>query len=267
MPVTSQWAYAYGHLDVTVVVLASPVDEVRAQLKAHLRLAAQSLTPAGTHPQILLFGQHSRVRSRFDQDGAGGHYDEWIVATPFLEWVDAQGRATPWATMSRLYLNSLWYTALGWTYGYPKELARISVPPNGYQVHTLPGGEPRVDMRWQAAGPQVPWTQSGRATAVASVFGQPFIDRLGPLPWLGSRMWFELDLGTMQPATVQAQIHEGCAPNFPGRHLDVGSIEGGVPGAFRLSCDWMLSRPYLAASLPPQLRLPMPPDCEDVPHA
>ena len=92
------------------------------------------------------------------------------------------------------------------------------------------------------------------------MFGQPFIDRLGVLPWLGSRMWFDLESSTIQPVSVSARVYDGAAPGFPAMRIEAGGIDSGLPGAFRLSCDWLLSRPYLAGSMPALLRTPMPPD-------
>jgi hypothetical protein len=262
---TSSWAYAYGHLDVTVVVVATPLAELGAQLKAGQRPAAQTMTPAGTHPQVLLFGQHSHVRNWFQSPARGGRYDEWIIATPFLEWTDSRGATSAWATMSRLYLDSAWFTLLGWLYAYPKKVARMTATtqPGRYQVLTFPGSQPRVEMEWEPAGAAMPWPGFPNSEALASLFGQPFLERFFALPWLGSRMWFELATSTVQGARVRARIHDGCARGFSPQSIDCGSIVEGIPGAFRLSCDWMLSRPYLAPRLPAGLRTPMPPDCRD----
>jgi hypothetical protein len=164
--------------------------------------------------------------------------------------------------MTRLYLDSAWFTMLGWFYAYPKKLARMTATdrPGRYQVSSFPGSQPRVEMEWQPVGETVPWPRFPNSASLASLFGQPFLERFGVLPWLGSRMWFELDTSTVQGARVQARIHDGCARGFPAVAIDCGSVADGIPGAFRLSCNWMLSRPYLAARLPGQLRTPMPPD-------
>ena len=82
----SRCAWASGHLEVTNVVLAPPVDVVKALLPAGLSPAAQTLTPAGTHPVVVMFGQHSHVHPWFRPPSSGGDYNEWIVATPCLDW-------------------------------------------------------------------------------------------------------------------------------------------------------------------------------------
>ena len=69
-------------------------------------------------------------------------------------------------------------------------------------------------------------------------------------------MWFDLDRASVQPVRARFALREGCAPGLPAMKVDAGSIIDGVPGAFRLSCDWMLSRPYLASRLPGALRGP-----------
>jgi hypothetical protein len=117
-------------------------------------------------------------------------------------------------------------------------------------------------MTWQAVGAAMPWPHFPNSQALASLFGQPFLERFGVLPWLGSRMWFELETSTIQAARVRARIDDGCARGFPARSVDCGSIAEGIPGAFHLSCNWMLSRPYLAPRLPAELRTPMPPNCK-----
>ena len=250
----SSRAYACGHLDVTVAILERPAAEVTACLPRGLSLARQTMTPTGTHPMMLMFGEHSHVRQWFRPPSSGGSYGEWIVATPFIDWTDAHGRVSPWAHMSRLFLNSPWFVVLGWLYAYPKMLARVSAPAGAYSVSTLLRARPRVEMRWERAGPVVPWGDFPGSPRLAPVFEQPFIERFSPLPWLGSRMWFDLERASIQPARAHVKLQPGCAPGLPAMTVDAGSIIDGLPGAFRLSCDWMLSRPYLASRLPSALR-------------
>ena len=245
----TRWAWASGHLEVTNVVLAPDVDVVKALLPAGLSLAPQTLTPAGTHPVVLMFGQHSNVHPWFQPPSSGGHYNEWIVATPCLEW-RGNGLVKPCAYMSRLYLNSLYYVFLGWLYGYPKKLSKSMVTSSSYDVRTFPGNQPRVSMTNALAGPVTPFPSMPGHEAIASVFELPFFQRLGPMPWLASRMWFELETATVQPMSASFSINTGCAPGLPAMSQQVGSIASGIPGAFHLSCDWMLSRPYLAKNIP-----------------
>ena len=73
-------------------------------------------------------------------------------------------------------------------------------------------------------------------------------------------MWFDLQSSTIQPVSVSARVYDGAAPGFPAMRIEAAGIDSGLPGAFRLSCDWLLSRPYLAGSMPALLRTPMPPD-------
>ncbi|MEO8682811.1 MAG: hypothetical protein ABI665_27430 [Vicinamibacterales bacterium] len=262
IPTRSRWAYAYGHLEVTIVVLSPRIPNAAALLPPGLKLGRQDLTQPGTHPVMLMFGHHSHVRQWFMPPTAGGSYDEWIVATPFLE--RETGDAAPWSYMSRLYLNRWWYVLLGWMYGYPKKLARTlaSDDQSTYIVETFPDGKPRVSMTCQVLGPSLPFVALPRAAKLAPIFQEPFVQRLGPLPWLGSRMWFELDSAIVQPVAAHFTLADGCAPGLKAMSMDVGSILNGVPGAFHMSCDWMLSRPYLASHLPKGLRLPVPPDDE-----
>lgn len=246
---TNRWAWASGHLEVTNVVLALPVDEVKALLPDGLSLTPQSLTPTGTHPVVLMFGQHSHVHPWFQPPGSGGSYNEWIVATPFLEW-SGGGTVKPCAYMSRLYLNSFYYVVLGWMYGYPKKLSRSTVTPASYDVRTFPGNQPRVSMINEPAGSITPFSALPGHAALAPVFEAPFFQKLGLLPWLGSRMWFGLDTANVQPMTATFSLTEGCAPGLRAMDKQVGSIVQGIPGAFHMSCDWLLSRPYLATNLP-----------------
>lgn len=261
-PTKSRWAYAYGHLDVTVVVLSPRNPNVEALLPPGLRLGKQDITQPGTHPVVLMFGHHSRVRPWFMAPTAGGAYDEWIVATPFLE--RGTGDTAPWSYTSRLYLNSLRYVLPGRMYGYPKALARtlVNEDQSSYIVETFPSGKPRVSMTCQPLGPSMPFVALPRAARLAPIFNKPFVQRLAPMPWLGSRMWFELDAAIVRPVAAHFKLADGCAPGLKAMSMDVGSIVNGIPGAFHMSCDWMLSRPYLASRLPTELRLPVPPDDE-----
>lgn len=257
-PATSRWAWASGHLEVTNIVLALPVAEVRAMLPPSLTLAPQSLTPPGTHPVVLMFGQHSHVRPWFLPFGAGSSYHEWIVATPLLEWRRG-AMVRPCSYMSRLYLNSLVMVVGGWLYGYPKKLSSSTVTPASYNVRTFPGGAPLVTMTNAPAGPAVPFTDLPGEARLALFFEQPFYQRLGPFPWLASRMWFALGTATAQPMTAQFSITGGCAPGLEAMSATVGSIADGIPGAFHLSCDWTLSRMFPAGDAPPGLDGPNPP--------
>ena len=254
---TSRWSWATGHLEVTNIVLALPVDEVRSMLPSPLALAAQTLTPPGTHPVVLMFGQHSHVDPWFMPKMNEG-YDEWIVATPFLEWRKG-ATVKPCSYMSRLYLNNLLMVIGGWMYGYPKKLSRSSVTPTSYDVRTFPGNQPRVSMTNAPAGPPVPFSSLPNSQAIALMFELPFIQKLSLLPWLGSRMWFEIGNASVQPMTARISVTDTCAPGLKAINQPVGSILDGFPGAFHLSCDWILSRMYLAADIPPELYERNPP--------
>ena len=161
--------------------------------------------------------------------------------------------------MSRLYLNNALMVFGGWLYGYPKKLSNSTVTPTSYDVRTFPFNAPRVAMSNAPAGPVVPFKDLPGCAALAPIFQLPFIQRLRPFPWLGSRMWFEVDTGTVQPMTAQISITDTCAPGLKAISATVGSIVDGIPGAFHLSCDWMLSRMFLAGGMPPGLYDPNPP--------
>jgi hypothetical protein len=226
-------------------------------LPAPLTLAAQTLTPPGTHPVVLMFGQHSHVQPWF-VPGSGFSYNEWIVAMPFLEWRKG-ATVKSCSFMSRLYLDNALMVFGGWLYGYPKKLSTSTVTPTSYDVSTFPGHQPRVSMINAPAGPVVPFASLSDHAALAPVFEQPFIQRLAPFPWLGSRMWFEIDSATVQPITAQVRVTDGCAPGLKAMSVNAGSILDGFPGAFHLSCNWVLSRMFLAADTPPELYSPNPP--------
>lgn len=258
-PAKSKWAYAYGHLEVTIVVLSPTCSSVERLLPPGLRLGKQNVTPAGTHPLVLMFGHHSHVRQWFMPPTAGGSYDEWIVVTPFLE--HGAGDPGPWTYMSRLYLDRLWYVLLGWMYGFPKKLARTLANDDQttYIVETFLDGKPRVSMTGQTLEATMSFAALPDAAALTPIFQQPFVQRFAPLPWLGSRMWFELDTAIVRPVVVRFELTSECAPGLEPMSMAVGSITDGIPGAFHMSCEWMLSRPYLAAHLPNELRLPVAP--------
>jgi hypothetical protein len=250
-------AYAYGHLDVTTVLLAPPRDVVRAALPPALQPAAQTLTPAGTHPLMLMFGHHSHVRPWFRPPGAGASYHEWIVVFPFVVRASDRPSAPAWSYMARLDLDSLWYVLLGWIYGYPKLLSRIRTTRTTYDVASL-GGRGVVSMTSERLGTPGPLSDIPGASSMAPAFDLPFIQQLGPLPWLASRMWFELSSATGQPARARFSVDAGAAPGLQALAADAGPIGVGLPGALHLSCDWMLSRPYLVSAFPPGLRDPLP---------
>src|SRR4051794_711765 len=111
---------SWGHYSASIVCLTLDVEAARAMLPVGLEPAPQTMTSPGTHPVLLLFGNHRDVRTFF-LPFVGLRYHEAIVAVPFVRRPgdDALGIG-PFAYMPVLELDHWLAVVLGWFYAYNK---------------------------------------------------------------------------------------------------------------------------------------------------
>lgn len=236
-----------GHYRANCVVFALPASDAVAMLTANAALDRQELTPPGTHPVILLMGEHRDVRVRF-LPGAFS-YREALVSVP---WVRRRGGSCgnrPLAHVSRLWLDRLPPVVGGWTFGFPKIWSRVEMSDTSYGVQSILSRARLLDARFEARGAPAPASQFRGFDPVRPIFEQPFLQRLllaGPS--CVEVMDFGLDRATLQPIAATIGIRDGLLAGLPTGAHDVSSINESPFGAFRLDLSWTLTAPASCGS-------------------
>jgi len=236
-----------GRYLANCAVLALPASDAVAMLTSNAELAAQSLTPPGTHPVILLMGEHTGVRVKFLPGSID--YREALVSVP---WVRRRGAACgsgPLAHVSRLWLDRLAPVAGGWTFGFPKIWSRVEMSDTSYGVQSILSCTRLLDARFEARGAPAPTSQFHNFGLVRPIFEQPFLQRLllaGPS--CVEVMDFGLDRATLQPIEATVEARRGFLRGFPTGARELKSIDESPLGAFRLELSWTLTAPMSCAS-------------------
>ncbi len=218
-----------------------------ALLPPKLELGPQSMTPAGTHPLVLLFGKHFDVRPELIPFG-GMSYLECIIAIPNVQWRDERNDYRgPFAYMPRLYLDELWPTLLGYLYAYPKLVARMEGrPPEDphYRVRSLVKDNPLIHGEFLRRGPQLAPTDWPNFANVRGVFEQPFIGKLELSPYTCSKLTFKLDQASVQPCSADVDIEREFLPGVEPASYLVDGIDVDALGSFYIAVPWELTLPF-----------------------
>lgn len=237
-----------GRYRANCAVFALPAPDAAAMLTTNCELGAQSLTPPGTHPVILLMGEHTGVRVKFLPGSIS--YREALVSVP---WVRRRGGACgsgPLAHVSRLWLDRLAPVVGGWTFGFPKIWSRVEMSDASYGVRSILSRTRLLDARFEARGAAAPPAQFAHFGAIRSIFEQPFLQRLILLgPSCVEVMDFGLDRATLQPIEAMIEVRDGFMAGLPAGARKLGSIEESPFGAFRLELSWTLTAPMSCVSL------------------
>jgi hypothetical protein len=242
--------HAQGTYRSHCVLLALDSERLRDLLPTGLVPGAQTLTGPGRHPLLLMFGHHHGVRPSF-LPVRGGTYHEFIAAIPFLDLEMPGGRRRgPFSFMSRLYLDNWLWVVMGWLYEYAKVRARVLSTPRSYAVRTLLSGRPIVSASFDSQGRTGPMKDFPHFDAIAPAFRQPFIAKIGFLPFLGSAMTFELEKATLQAIQGEVRIEDSFARGLPRGVFPFEGIDRDPIGAFFIEVPWTLSLPYLCRSRP-----------------
>lgn len=208
---------------------------------------AQPLTPAGSHPAIILLGSHHDVGFKA-LPLIRVNYREALVSIP---WVrpsggDAHG---PFAHVSRLWLNRLLPVIGGWFFGFPKRWNPIEDEIDSYHVGRRIGKGTLIQATFRNAGePSLP-SSFPYFAAVRPIFEQAFLQRVllvGPTCYL--EMNFHLEEATLQPIDASVVIPPKVSGGLPPGSYDIPSIARQPLGAFRLELPWTLTWP---SSRPP----------------
>lgn len=242
--------HAQGTYRSHCVLLALDSESVRELLPPGLVPGPQTLTGPGRHPVLFMFGRHHGVRPSF-LPVRGGTYHEFIAAVPFLalEMPGGPDRG-PFSFMPRLYLDNWLWVVMGWLYEYAKVRARIEATARSYAVQALSSGRPIVSASFDSRGAAGPMKDFPHFAAIAPAFRQPFIAKLGFLPFLASVMTFELEKATFQAIHGEARIEDSFKRGLPRGTFPFEGIDTSPLGAFFIEVPWTLSLPYLCRSRP-----------------
>lgn len=242
-----RFAHAVGNYRTYFTIV--PYDDaiLTGMLPGDLELATQSITPAGTHPLVFLFGKHFDVRPNIIPFG-GMTYLEYICAIPFVQWRRSSNKYQgPFSYMPRMYLNELIPTLLGYMYAYPKQMARMEGNPptdSHYGVRTLLQDEALIEGSFNRSGPQLPPADFPNFANVRAVFEQPFVGKYEIGPYVCSKLTFKLDQAIIQSCTAEVEVERAFVPG-----LELGSIlRPGIDtdplGSFYMSVPWELTLPF-----------------------
>ena len=243
--------HAVGHYSSPSLILSIPAADAQSMLPRRLKLDAQTLTPAGEHPLVVLLGHHRGVKLAGSKR-KGGSYFEFVLALPYLRYEGpGDGYRGPFAYMRRLYLSSWYYTILGWFYAYAKHRGRVDGNDSSYRVRSLWFGRRLVEADFHSAGVRGPATGNPAFDRVSAVWQQPFMGKLWFTPYLASVLRFELEKATVEPLELDLDIARACVAGLPTGRFPIPSIEQSLLGAYRLDVPWTLSLPMLPSSLKP----------------
>jgi hypothetical protein len=237
--------HAEGFYRTWVVVLPYPRASLVEMMPGRLELAPQTMTPAETHPLVLLFGHHFDVRPNFLPFG-GMTYHELVTAIPFVRWRDA-GRDDyrgPFAYLPRLFLDEVLPTALGYLYAYPKEIARIHGG-RRYTIRSLVKDRSILSGTFTPHGAERAPADEPNFEDVRPIFEMPFVGRYAPLgPYACSNLDFELERGELRPCTARVRIERPYLPGLSAGSYRLDGIDEAPLGAFELAVPWTLTPPF-----------------------
>jgi acetoacetate decarboxylase len=238
------------------VTLALAADCVRNFLPAGLELGPQDVTPSGTHPVILFFHDMFRAQMSIPTLLPNMTYHEHSVGVPFSYLSSSSitpGIPGPYYFMPKLFLDNFLATIGGLLFwGFPKEMASVTVMAERYTVTSLTG-QRLTSLAW-AQGEDSdyrPIAEYGNFEPVRQMLSQPIISMMpasiGPFFILSDfdKAW---DVATIRPLRTALEMEVEYVPGFTARRYPQSGwspgIDSSVLGSYELRAPWRLSLPY-----------------------
>lgn len=238
------------------VTLALPSDRVRDFLPVGLELGAQDVTPSGTHPVILFFHDMFRAQMSVPTLLPNMTYHEHSVGVPFSYLSRSSitpGIPGPYYFMPKLYLDNFLATVGGLLFwGFPKEMASVTVTAERYTVSGLTG-QRLTSLAWKL-GENVdyrPVAEYANFEPVRQMLSQPIISMMpasiGPFFILSDfdKAW---DVATIRPLHTKVEMDVEYVVGFSGGCYPQSGwspgIDSSVLGSYELHAPWRLSLPY-----------------------
>jgi hypothetical protein len=225
-------------------ILALPDSDVRKMLTLDCALAPQSVTPAGTHPVIILFGDETNVRVPWLPFIAPFQYGETILVVPWV--VHASSPRAVMANPSRLWVNHFAAWLGGRIFGFPKRLARIEESASSYSVRSLFAGQPIFSPKYGVPGLPGKPSSFANYAPIEPIFKQLLLLRLFCIfPLISIDMHWEMAEATMQALAMDVEVYRGADPGIAPGSYRVESIDQQAIGGFRLTVNWRMAWPKL----------------------
>lgn len=233
------------------VTLVLPTDRVRALLPHGLELGAQSFTPPGTHPVVMLFHEMYRAHMSIPTLLPNMTYREHSIGVPFAYiargWIDSMSSG-PYYFMPKLHLDDFWATLGGLVYwGLPKNLARFSIHESGYEVMER-DGRPITSISVTAAHGDFMRAQEHENFApIRDVLNQPIISMMpvamGPFFVVChfDKDWSRADLRSIETCM---HIDRAYVPGLPTGSFQAPGLDQHVLGSYEYRAPWRMSLPY-----------------------
>lgn len=241
--------YLYGDGIFRGCTLALPSEQVRALLPFGLSLGRQQLTPAGTHPVIMLCNEILRAHMTVPSALPSLSYRELSLGIPHC----TLGSAGPFYYQPRLWLDSSLAMLGGVLYwGLTKRLATIDVDARRFAVSQA--GRALTSLEFTPSGDARSVDRFPYFAELRALHEQPLIMTL-PLGLGGpffvcanfDKAWHA---GTLRPLHTSARIDVSYLPGLPTCSVLAEGIEQSELGSYELRLPWRLSLPYAPALAP-----------------
>jgi len=237
----------YGEGDYAAAIMLLPIasDQVARMLPNALELAPQTATPAGTHPVFFMFGRQSDVHSHLSR-WPTMTYDEFVLGVPGTQWKSTTSTYRgPYFFMPRLFLNRLLPIGLGYLYGFAKELARVQVVNEAYQINSLWQNEALISDQFTPQGSTDTVSNFPLFKTQMDWLNQPFIGQTLLGFYQRSHFDWDFDHAQIQAIEGQVTIAQTFKSGLPTGKFTFESLAQSALGAFQLRTHWRLSPPSI----------------------
>ncbi|HEY1011384.1 MAG TPA: hypothetical protein VGE07_01690 [Herpetosiphonaceae bacterium] len=236
--------HAVGNYLASVVTLPLEARLVGSWLPPELELAPQDITPPGTHPAHLLFGDERQVHLNW-LPFFRIKYAEFAVVVPFVQWKRAgAGYRGPFLFTPLLYLNKTLPIIAGKVlYGFPKVKAVIKTGRQRYEItdednHFLVTEADFSDN-------QAPVTTAERAV-ISRLIQQPSVSRMSSGRYVWSAFDWRLPEAKLTSINAEAGLRSQFIMGLPSgltTYAASGVADYSKGGAVRMFTQWTLSLP------------------------
>jgi hypothetical protein len=209
-----------------------------------LELAQQSITPAGTHPVLLMMGRQHDVHAEWGMlRGPGVSYNELFFGVPFVNRAPRDGKQLgPFMFGPVLYVDRLLPFIMGYFWGFAKEDVTIVDDGLHYEVRDSRG--PLLTAQFAAQGSWGPPSSFPNFQAYPPMFQQSGIGRT----LLGFYLCFAFQHNSIEQAQIRSAgttlqvVRPFVRGMDPGTYRFAG-ISSEPFGSFQMTNSWTLQPP------------------------
>jgi hypothetical protein len=224
-------------------ILALPDSDVQTMLTVDCALAPQNVTPAGTHPVILMLGDETNALVPWLPFIAPFQYREATLVVPWV--VDVSSPDVTMAEPTRIWLNRFGPWLGGRTFGFRKRLARIEESVD-YSVRSFFADKPVLSAHYGTPGRAGKPSSFPNYAPIEPIFSQLLLLRMFCIfPLISIDMHWAMADATMQALPMDLEVYPDADPGIPPGSYRVESIEQQAIGGFRLTVPWQMSWPTL----------------------